>query len=206
MADLNHSTLTDDKLHQPKGASTASLNQVLTSNGDGTTRFADLPTEVFSVLDELSSESLVNQTLDTVDTELQVAFGAAATSPNGSVSVATDGTITFLEGGVYYVNVRALAGRSVSTSTSTLAFAGRANGTQVGATVPITLDNAADGFNISVADTSVVEVPAGTEYSYHMRLVDNGGGDNGVFFVDYATPGWNSTPSARISVRKVGLA
>ncbi|CAM0101116.1 hypothetical protein PODOV005v1_10035 [Vibrio phage PS32B.2] len=206
MADLNHSTLTDDKLHQPKGASTASLNQVLTSNGDGTTRFADLPEELFTVLDDISSESVVSQTLDTAGTELQVAFGAAATSPNGSVSIATDGTITFLEDGVYYVNVRALAGRSVSTSTSTLGFSGRANGTQVGSTVPITLDNAADGFNISVADTSVVEVTAGTTYSYHMRLFDDGGGDNGIFFVDYATAGWNNTPSARISIRKIGLA
>lgn len=206
MADLNHSTLTDDKLHQPKGASTASLNHVLTSNGDGTTRFAEIPEESFNVLDELSSESVVSQTLDTVDTELQVAFGAADTSPNGSVSIAADGTVTFIEAGVYYVNVRALAGRSVSTSTSTLGFAGRANGTQVGATVPITLDNAADGFNISVADTSVVEVPAGTTYSYHMRLFDDGGGDNGIFFVDYATAGWNNSPSARISIRKIGLA
>ncbi|CAH9011496.1 conserved hypothetical protein [Vibrio phage 464E53-1] len=206
MADLNHSTLTDDKLHQPKGASTASLNQVLTSNGDGTTRFADIPTKSLRVTDELSSESNVNQTLDTVDTELQVAFGGATSSPNGSVSIGADGTVTFAEDGVYYVNVRALAGRSVSTSTSTLGFSGRANGTQVGATVPITLDNAADGFNVSVADTSIVEVTAGTTYTYHMRLFNDGGGDNGIYTVSYSDPSWNNTPSARISIRKLGIA
>lgn len=39
MADIQHASIADADRHEPKGASTASANDVLTANGDGTTSF-----------------------------------------------------------------------------------------------------------------------------------------------------------------------
>lgn len=204
MADIFHKDLDDSRLHYPKGASTAAAGTWMKANGDGTTTFEQLPTTDLVVLDEISSQNETNQFLSTVDTEMQLAFGVSDTSPQGSISIDASGNITFNDDGMYYINVRAFAGRSSSAGVSTLGFAGRADGTQVGTTVPATLDAAADGVNVTVADTSVQFIPAGTTYSFHMRLFANGGGDNGVFSTDWMTTGWENTPSTRISVRKLG--
>lgn len=203
MADIQHADLPEALLHETKGASTAANNTWLRANGDGTTTFSTLPDYNLIVADEIVSQSIVNQTLNTADTETQLAFGSAATSPNGAISVDASGNVTFNESGLYYINVRAFAGRSQSQGTSTLGFSGRVGGVQVGTTVPATLDAAADGVNVTVADTSINYIPAGTTYSFHMRLFTNGGGDNGVFSVDYSTANWENTPATRISVRKV---
>lgn len=203
MADIQHATLTDSLLHYPKGSSTAANNTWLKANGDGTTTFSPLPDTTLVVVDEIQSQSDVNQVLNTVDTELQVAFGTNATSPNGAVTIDSSGNVTFNQSGLYYINVRAFAGRSSSQGSSTLGFAGRTQAGQVGTTVPATLDAAADGVNVTIADTSIVYIPAGTVYSYHMRLFANGGGDNGIFATALSTTGWNDIPSSRISIRKL---
>lgn len=205
MAELNHSTLSDSKIHQPKGASTASLNQVLTSNGDGTTRFADIPNKALLVLEELVAESTIEQTLDTVDTEVQVTFGTGAASSGGNISVTSAGTVSLAEG-VYAITMEAQTSRTDNTSKSVLGFASRVDGTQTNITIPVTLDNVEADVKVATTLSEVVEVVGGTSYSVHMRLFETTTGDAGLYSTDYATSAWGNTPSARITIRKLGIA
>ena len=56
MANVNHSTLTDPYLHEPKGVSTAAADLVYVSNGSGSGTWVDNRRSVFTVhLSDLSS-------------------------------------------------------------------------------------------------------------------------------------------------------
>lgn len=203
MADLDHADLPEELLHEPKGASTASFNTWCRANGDGTTTFTALPEETLLANDSLTSTSTVNQLLTSAGDSATVAFGSAATSSGGSISISSAGVITFNETGVYAINVRGFFGRTSSTGVSTVLVSGFTNGVQSGATVPVNLDDDEIGFDVDIADSSIISVSAGTTLDYRMYLKVDDGGESGLVTTTHAGTGFNTTPSARVTIRKL---
>ena len=204
MADIQHVNIPDNQLHEVKGAAGASDNTWLKAHGNGTATFQTLPDINLVVTDSLATESTISQTLDTVDTELQISLGPADNSPGGAISVAADGTVTINETGLYSIAGFIFAARTTSSGVSELGFCSRADGVQFGPTFPIVLDSSNADNIVSVAGGGAVYIPAGTELTYHLRLFADAGGDNGIFPNTYSTAGWLDTPSARLIVNKLG--
>ena len=66
MADIEHSALPDDLLHEPKGASTAAAGTVYVADGNGSGSFKKLPTAYLDVSAQSVSDIDVAQIDDTV--------------------------------------------------------------------------------------------------------------------------------------------
>lgn len=95
MANINHSTLTDPKLHEPKGISTATLGQVYVANGSGSGTWqlptgaldnqvivktlADLPTPVANVI------TLAADTAYFLDGDINIGVNRIALSVNTAI-------------------------------------------------------------------------------------------------------------------------
>lgn len=207
MADLNHSTLVDDsKIHQPKGASTASSDTWMRANGDGTTTFTALPTHSITVDDSITGASFTDQELSANGSETQLSFGAAQTSANGAITIAANGEVTINEDGVYDIVISRNAGRTNNAGVNSVAFSTRINGTQAASSTIISLDNADAGTTMGNSVTGVAELPAGTTISHHMLYAAGNSGSVGVYTAALAPAGWEDVPSARISVTKLGIA
>lgn len=203
MADLQHATLPEDKLHYPKGASTAQANTWMKANGDGTTSFAALPTSTFSVEDTINSSSTISQELATSGTDVQLKFGNAATSPNGKINVKADGSVVANEVGLYTLKLATNVKRAATTDVNAVSFAVRLNGTQIGNTVQVSLDSADAAFGHPIEITDTLQLSAGDSLTLHMRYT-SGTGNVGVYPVDLSATGWNNVPSAFVSVSKIG--
>lgn len=68
MADVEHSQLPDELLHEPKGASTAAAGTVYVADGAGSGSFSKLPTTSLDIT--LESVSTISDPSDTAETKL----------------------------------------------------------------------------------------------------------------------------------------
>lgn len=203
MADINHSTLTDDKIHQPKGAATASLNQVLTSNGDGTTRFAEIPTANLFQSDGLTTYSTVAQEMAAINDTIKVAFnGTNETSLGGSISVSPDGTITFNQSGIYSLELALTCSRTTNAGVTTLILNSAFNGVISDTSRAITLDSSAEALSLGANFNGVFEAQAGDTLFFSLLRNSNGGGNAGVYPITVANSGFNDCPSAFLRIGK----
>lgn len=205
MANIQHANLPEDKLHEVKGASTASADTWLKAVGDGTTTFDNLPTHTFVVLDTLSDASTNDQTLSAIDTELQIDFsGTSFSSAGGSMSIETDGTVTFNEDGVYHLSASATVGRDVNAGSTLLGLSGRLNGTQIGYTDVVALDADSDVFTIEMVST-IAQFTAGDEFTFNLARFTNGAGNAGLVFTPITLAGWADANSIRFTFSKLGI-
>ena len=105
MANVNHSTLTDPYLHEPKGAAAATVGKVYVSNGSGSGAWTSKETLVGETLtgyiDNISASSTVHVpipfagTISKVVTVLEAAIGSSdATITVKNASADSMGTIT----------------------------------------------------------------------------------------------------------------
>ncbi len=108
MANVNHSTLTDPYLHEPKGVSTASSGQVYKANGSGSGTWSSQTTRsVFTVhLADLSSAENIYCPIPFGGTVSRVTSALEGSIAGGDVTVtvknssaATMGTITVTQSG-----------------------------------------------------------------------------------------------------------
>lgn len=97
---MEHLVIPDAQRHEAKGASTASVGQVLKANGDGTTSWVAPSTLINTVTTTvLQQGSTVAQNPSALDTALQVNFGSATANTN--IDLSAGGTITLLTAGSY---------------------------------------------------------------------------------------------------------
>lgn len=203
MADLNHSTLTDDKIHQPKGAATATTDQVLTSNGNGTTRFADLPVVNLVQADGIETFSTVAQEMTALGETLKIAFnGTDENSPGGSISVATDGTVTFNETGVYSLELSLSCSRTTNAGVTTLILNSEYNGAISQTSRAITLDSADESLSLGANFNGVFTANAGDTVNFNLLRNTNGGGNAGLYPIVVADVNFNDVPSAHLRLGK----
>jgi len=197
---IQHRLITDAERHEPKGASTATIGQVAKANGDGTTTFVNPATLVnVGLASTIESQNFTTQNPSGTDAPMLVVWGSATSDAN--VSIATDGTITFLTAGLYFVTFNLNFGRSTTTAIATLlarllvndVAVGFTQATKIDTSANITPFNASVLRNFSVNDTLKVQV-----------IRDSAGqNDGGLVIIDPVLAGWATSPSAAIRIQKI---
>lgn len=212
MADLQHATLPEDRLHYPKGASTAANGTFNQANGDGTTSWVDLPAQAVSVTDRLEGAHAANQ-IQRGDQPGGIApkillLGGGGVSPNGSIEIDANGRVTFNEDGAYMVRVNGNIGRRNSTNTviSAVDAVVRKNGARFSFPQTFTIGPTDDaGIRVPYDLTFLVDAVANDYIEVEWTVSDLGGSntvENG-FWWDQSNPLGN-IPSASVSIEKIG--
>lgn len=197
---IQHKNIPDAERHEPKGASTATAGQVLSSNGAGAALFVNPNTLANITLSSVfESSSLVNQQPAAVDTPLQVNFGTGGS--NSDVSVDNTGVVTIINAGVYFITVNLSMGRANNTGISIVmarlllndAPVGFAQASKIDTSVNIVPFHASILRKLSAADTIKLQI-----------LRDSAGAnDGGLVTVDPVLAGWANAPSASIRIQKI---
>ena len=181
MPNIEHSTVTDPYVHEPKGASAAASGEVYTSNGAGSGAWQLPQIQGQSVatsgqipssngaggttwIDNAVSSAIVLRAEDTtsqlpsaVNTPLQVKFGNAQS--NSFFSLAADGALTVLHTGNYLFESVLRASRQTNAGNVYLAIRYLINGVQASSTQVVTMSDAT--FTIPVAYTLMLTLTAG---------------------------------------------
>ncbi len=209
---IEHVNVPDDQIHEIKGAANAQVETLPFANGDGTTSFRRIRKDDllgsglgFKVEDRLSSTSGVAQETSLLREEQKISFGGSKTSPRGSVSIDSSGTVTFNDAGTYYVKAVVNAGFSAGATRAVVAFAVKAGGAQVGHTVVGTIE---DTWGRAIEPTNsddILEATAGSKLNLYYTIEEITGGQAGIRPTPIATSGWADAPAAHLEVIKLGV-
>jgi len=200
MANLQHREIPEAQLHEPKGASTSAIGEVLTSTG-GASSWADPVDQVASMTIERlldASSTATTQLPSGLDTPLQIEFGAAQS--NAYVSVSVDGALTINIAGLYRLKVNAEIGRTGGSGTSHIFLRALVDGTQTGRSVAYFVSNASD--NKSFTDEAWLNLPAGAVITYEIMRDSAGNDSGGLYAASATTLAWNDAPTAALRVER----
>jgi len=196
----------------PKISSYSTTAPALTDKLIGTDANDNSATKNFTVGDVLGlSQGLVlnsfnavaqpvAQPVSAVNTPQQVVFGSAVA--NDSVSLAADGSITFLKAGRYIIESRFNGGRITSGSGATfnMFYASKLNGTQIGNTIEdsVYVVSGVGGFFDTTINTFVLSVDSNDVLTFEFKasIVLAGLGVS-------TTTGFSDIPSSVIRINKV---
>ena len=192
----------------PKISSYSTTAPALTDKLIGTDANDNSATKNFTVGDVLGlSQGLVLNSFNTVAQPIadanisqQVIFGSAVA--NDSVSLAADGSITFLKAGRYIVETRFNGGQIISAGanyTFNIFYASKLNGTQIGNTIEdsVRVNTGTSDFFDTTMNTFVLSVNSNDVLTFEFKSGVSGGG-LGVS----TTSGFNDTPSSVIRINK----
>ena len=192
----------------PKISSYSTTAPALTDKLIGTDANDNSATKNFTVGDVLGlSQGLVLDSFNTVaqpiadtSTPQQVIFGSAVS--NDSVSLAADGSITFLKAGRYIIESRFNGGRITSGSGAifNVFYASKLNGTQIGNTIEdsIYVTSNVSGFFDTTMNTFVLSVDSNDVLTFEFKSAFGSAG-LGVS----STSGFSDIPSSVIRINKV---
>ena len=192
----------------PKISSYSTTAPALTDKLIGTDANDNSATKNFTVGDVLGlSQGLVLDSFNAVAqpilsafTPQQVVFGSAVS--NDSVSLAADGSITFLKAGRYIIESRFNGGRITSGSAATfnVFYASKLNGTQIGNTIEdsIYVTSNVGGFFNTTINTFVLSVDSNDVLTFEFKSQLTSVG-LGVLL----TSGFSDIPSSVIRINKV---
>lgn len=203
---VEHVAIQDADRHEVKHASTAVLNQVLKSNGDGTTSFgfvnyseiAGKPAAAGYRQVLYGSSVAASQQPSATNTPLQIEFGPAQTFT--SASLAANGTITFNEPGDYLVNLFLRFGRTSGAGNAIMFNRFLVNGAQSLNSNSITLPD--QNVTIPFSASLLAQVAAGTTFTIQIYRDSAGINNGGLFQTSPSLGGWNVSPSASVQVLK----
>lgn len=195
-----HRLIPDAERHETKGASTATVGQVHRSNGGGATSWVN-PSSLNNVTISSTLEGISNTTQGptAVDTPYQVTWGAG--SSNSDVNIASNGIVTIITAGLYFITFNLNMGRTGNTGIATLLArllindtpAGFVQGTRIDTSANVTPFNATVYRSFNASDTIKVQL-----------IRDSGGNnDGGLITIDPVLAGWDNSPSAAIRLQKV---
>lgn len=193
----------------PKISSYSTTAPALTDKLIGTDANDNSATKNFTVGDVLGlSQGLVldsfnsaAQIITNVNTPQQVIFGSAVA--NDSVSLAADGSITFLKAGRYIVETRFNGGQINSSTfnvTYNIFYASKLNGTQIGNTIEdsVRVTTGTPDFLDTTMNTFVLSVDSNDVLTFEFKS----GGNNSGLGVS-TTAGFSDIPSSVIRINKV---
>lgn len=197
---IEHKNIPDAERHEPKGASTATLNQIQKANGDGTTSWvtpSTMPLITLSPMPQITSLSVQNPTA--LDTPYQVTFGSGG--GNDYFTVASNGVITFDETGLYTGEVVLNVGRTNNTGIAIVVARILHNDLPSGITQGVKID--------ASTDTSQIRFPLlghflqGDALKVQIMRDSGGANDGGLIPIDPVAAGWATAPSASVRLAKV---
>jgi len=206
MADIEHKLIADADRHEPKGASTATVNQVLKFNGDGTS------TPGFISYNDLTNKPIVtgyqqilyasstasNQQPGATNTPLQIEFGPAQSLTD--VTLSSTGLITFLTAGQYGLELFLRFGRTTAAGSVVMFNRVLKNGVQLFNSNSITLVDSAQ--TIPFSATLMVSVAANDTFAFQIMRDSAGLNNGGLFQTTPSAAGWNLSPTASIAINK----
>lgn len=160
---------------------------------------AALCASTFEFTSVLTAPSTVNQIPSGLDTALQVSFGPAQGTPGDAVMVDANGTITFNQTGVYFVNGYGNIERQGSSGgVTTTLFRFLINGVQYTNTKGVDLDSTGVMFPYEFT-FPVTVTTAGTTLVFEI-MRDSSGVNNGGLYTHTNLGGWSNVPSAQINI------
>lgn len=203
---MEHVAIADADRHEAKHASTATANQILVANGDGTTKFIDLDYSLVNNVPDSHGYSRIltgssvaaTQAPSATNTPIKVEFGVAQSTSD--VSLAADGTLSFVTTGEYIIVANFNFGRGALTGVSRLVSRTVIDGVQVDQSYLNTLaDATAFGHRTIVRPHAV----AGSSTVYFQVYRDStGNNEGGLYSLTPAVAGWSAVPSASIAIYK----
>lgn len=203
---VEHVAIQDADRHEVKHADTASVDQVLHANGDGTTifKFVDYdnivntpsPVGYQQILSGFSTAA--SQVPAALDTALQVEFGAGVVTADATLG--PTGTLTFHTAGDYYVTLFMRFGRTAAPGTAIILNRFLINGVQGLNSNGVQLP---DQDSVIPFSASLV-ITATPGMTFQLQILRDSGGINngGLFRLLPTVVAWNLVPSATIVVSK----
>lgn len=203
---IQHSAIADADRHEPKGASTASNREVLTSKGDGTTQFdlvsfndlTDVPSTLLTAAVLTGTSSASSQTPSASNTNTDIVFGSGSTTTD--VTLASTGVITFNTGGTYLVQADLNFGRDSGASASIIYVRALKGGVAVGSPVQVRLQEAVARKLVNL--NLVVGAAANDTFKFQMVTDSSGDGGGGLKQDTPSASGWSVVPCAKLTVSK----
>lgn len=202
---MEHVDIPDGERHEPKGAGSASANQVLRSTGSGNTTFSFLTKASFPSVVSRGFELVLNgastallQEPSAVDTPHQIEFGAAQTTASASLSAA--GVTTINQAGTYAVSVFFRFGRTSSAGNAILLNRVLVNGAQVLNTNSISIPDSAATTPFSA--TLMFDFEVGDTISFQIARDGAGANNGGLVRTPISTLPWNIASTASIAIYK----
>lgn len=196
---IEHKNIPDAERHEPKGASTATVNQIARANGDGSTTFvtpSTLPLVTLTPVPQVVSTAAQGPTA--LDTPYQVVFG---TGGGDHINVASNGVITFLTGGLFHGEVNLNVGRSNNTGVAIILARLLVNNNPSGIVHGVRID--------ASTDTRQIRFPIFGQFAQNDTLRvqimrdSAGANDGGLVPIDPVVAGWNTVPSASVMIGKL---
>ena len=171
------------------------------------TQLADSPIYAAAGVKEvevLRASSLVSQSPSAVDTQLQVAFGAAQGSALTPVQISAAGLVTFNEAGNYAVRIKLQAGRTGASGTSILLSRLLLAGAQYGSPAATKLVSA--DVTIPIESRVVINATAGQTFAVQIMRDSAGSNFGGIFPQAATVTAWGTAPSALLVISRLEAA
>lgn len=202
---VEHVDIIDSERHEAKGASTASANQVLHANGDGTTifKFVDYNNLVNKPALEgyefiLSDANTASQSPVATNTPIKVSFGPGVATVDATL--AGDGTLTFNTDGQYFVTVFLRFGRTSGAGAAILFNRIMYNGAQaLNSNCTKLVDAEA---TIPFSTSLIFDATAGDQVYFQVMRDSAGINNGGLVATIPSLAGWAVSPSATVVVHK----
>lgn len=203
---VEHVNILDGDRHEAKGASSASLNQVLHSDGDGTTSFKFVDYGNIANTPNLRGYTLVltgasvaaSQQPVAVNTPLQVEFGPGQVTADATLD--NTGLLTFNTSGQYAVTFIFRFGRTTAAGTAIVFNRILRNGVQTLNSNSISMVD--DAAVTPFSATLMFDVNAGDTVAQQIYRDSAGVNNGGLFNTTPSLAGWANSPSATIIVSK----
>lgn len=227
---IEHVSINDPNIHEPKGVATAVSGSAYVANGAGSGVWepAKIQGQGGALVDTVpvsdgsggvnwgpaiinASDLTVDRILDGIsvsaaqeptgtDAPMQLEFGPAVNSGSDPVMLSVAGALTFNEAGTYRLKISFSYGRTGGAGVSELYFRALVDGVQAGQSIHAKVGDA--DVYIPFTDETWLTVPAATVITYEL-LRDSAGNDSGGLFSGNPTlAGWNDNPCAAIRVER----
>lgn len=198
---IEHDSIPDSELHEPKGVASATSGQLYYANGAGSGAWTDETDQIAGITVNrlLDAESVAASQLPSgLDTPLQIEFGPAVSTTDVSLSAA--GALTINTTGTYRVKVSVELGRSGGAGTSIMFLRALVNGVQAGRSIAYKISSATE--TSSFNDEAWLTLTAGTVITYEIIRDGAGNNDGGLYRDSTSVLSWNDSPSAALRVER----
>lgn len=195
---IQHASIQDPAIHEPKGVAGATQNTVYVADGAGSGVWTpiDYPVVAENVL---SARSFIDQNPAGTDTSLQITFGSEQTSPEADVSSA--GAFTIKEAGTYEIVFVFRLSRTTATGSALLGLRWLVNGSTQGGPTAIRLPDS--GYTIPFSFTSLIYLNSGDIVTAEL-IRDSSGVDNGgISSASFVSAAWPDSASAVAILNKL---
>ena len=200
---IEHDSIVDTEVHEPRLISTAALGEVYVANGVGSGDWLTMPTLLTGTA-VLGALDFTNQNPSGTDNPLQIKFGSAQGSGATPLQLDAAGAVTVNETGLYFVLVRFSVGRTSGTGVARVLFRQLVNGVQVGAGGSVNIGSA--DATLPAGSATFQQLTQGQVLTWECARDSSGNDSGGLLTFTPTTLPWTPSPSAFLVMNKMELA